>query len=904
MRSAVRKISTSDFHWRAVLCSAVGLTVILTPKVFAYPRPGSTERVSLATGGTQANSESAHGILSGDGRHVAFTSAASNLVPGDSNGITDAFVRDLDTGVTERVSVATDGAQANAASSAEAISADGRFIVFSSDASNLVPNDSNERSDAFVRDRQTGVTTRVSMSSDGTQGDLNSWAESISADGRFVTFASDASNLVAGDTNQNTDVFVYDRQTGATERASIASDGSQGNDGSFDSQISDDGRVVSFASFCSNLVPNDTNDTGDVFVHDRQTGATELISVPSEGDTTEEATIYFGGPYSTEPRMSGDGRFVAFISQSTRLVPADLNDSFDVFVRDRQDRHTERVSVTSDGTQANGWELGSISADGRYVAFTSSGSQPAAGGSGVDVFVHDRATGVTELVAVGNNGALPNEMSRRASISADGRRVAFDAIASNLVAGDTNGAFDVFVRDRGPETGIGFISTLSHEDQITVAGWATFSGQALAAATDPADDGAPGATSSGAELTAASLTYRPESEDLLVRLRVTAVPPNRRECVGPPFFPPVFCENTGAGAPGIVYGFGFDLEPFHYEVRIQRSASQSPPSAPLVVLYRCLTVCEKISGASGEIGSTGNEVLASISLRELGSPDCCYKPITTMRAFTAAGGADSDAAIAPFPDAMSIIDQIDFPDFAFRPALVTVGFAPKGTPADQVAFEHETIISRGNFWGTIDAPEMPAGSYDVWARACLGTVCGPAVSSAPLQLLNVVSRKIHDAAGTFDVDLSNGGVECRSGGANGDYSVVYTFANALTSVDWASISSGTGAVTNSTIGSDSHQYIVDLTGVANAQTITLSLGNVNDVAGNSTSAVSTSMSLLIGDTNGDGVVNSSDIAQTKSQSGSVLGAFNFRGDVTIDGALNSSDIALVKSKSGTGLPPQ
>jgi Tol biopolymer transport system component len=863
--------------------------------------------MSVASSGTQANIVSSHALISADGRHGAFTSAASNLVPGDTNGIADAFVRDLDTGITQRISVASDGTQANGPSSAEAISADGRFVAFSGDASNLVAGDSNQKTDVFVRDRQTGVTERVSVASDGTEANADCWAESISADGRFVTLASDASNLVSGDTNNNTDVFVHDRQTGLTERISVASDGMEGNDGSFDSRISADGRFVAFASFCSNLVLNDTNETGDVFVHDRATGATEMVSVPSDGDTAKDQTTYFGGPYSSQPRISADGRFVAFVSQATNLVPGDLNGAADVFVRDRQKGLTERVSVASDGTEANGWELGSISADGRYVAFTSSGSQPAAGGSGVDVFVHDRATGATELIPVASNGALPNEATRHASISADGRRVAFESYASNLVPGDTNGAADVFFRDRGPEVGVGLVSTFSEDNSITVTGWSTFSGQVLASAMDPPDDGLPGAGPSGAELTSASLTYRPESENLFVRLHLLPIPPNQRECIGP-----VFCENTGAGAPGVLYGFGFNREPFRYEVRILRSATASPPSAPVVALYRCLpvcegctAVCEKISGASGAIGTTGDEVVASISLRELGSPQCCYTPITAMRAFTATGGAESGTAAIITSDDISIIDQIDFPDATLYPTLVSLGIAPRGTPANQVLFDRETTFSQGNFWGSVDASALSAVPYDVWARACVGPVCGPAVPWLPIQLLGAVSRKLHGNAGSFDVDLAqngNPGIECRTGGANGDHTMIYTFANNLTSIGWASVTSGAGSVTNSGIGSDPHQYVVNLTGVTNAQSILVTLSNVRDSTGNSSTAVSAQMSLLIGDTNGDGVVNSADIAQTKSQSGSVLGAFNFRGDVTIDGALNSSDIALVKSKSGTALP--
>jgi hypothetical protein len=172
-------------------------------------------------------------------------------------------------------------------------------------------------------------------------------------------------------------------------------------------------------------------------------------------------------------------------------------------------------------------------------------------------------------------------------------------------------------------------------------------------------------------------------------------------------------------------------------------------------------------------------------------------------------------------------------------------------------------------------------------------------------LPSVVSRMTHGSAGTFNVDLplnGNPGIECRSGGANGDYTMVFTFLNALTSVGNASVTSGTGSVASSNIdSSDPHNYIVNLTGVTNAQVIAVSLANVADSAGNSSTIVSAPMGVLIGDTTGNGAVNSSDIAQTQSQSGQPVTASNFREDVTINGVINSSDIALVQSKSGTAL---
>jgi hypothetical protein len=181
----------------------------------------------------------------------------------------------------------------------------------------------------------------------------------------------------------------------------------------------------------------------------------------------------------------------------------------------------------------------------------------------------------------------------------------------------------------------------------------------------------------------------------------------------------------------------------------------------------------------------------------------------------------------------------------------------------------------------------------------------------PVQLVSVVSRKTHGDAGTFDIildcppcaGLAAPGVECRSGGASGDYTIVFRFSNNLTSVGTASVANGTGSVSSSAIDSDdAHNYIVNLTGVTNAQTVTVSLTNVYDSAGNGSSSISDSMKVLVGDTNADGFVNSADIGQTKSQSGNAVTSSNFREDVNADGFINSADIGLVKSKSGTGLP--
>src|SRR6266446_5338687 len=207
----------------------------------------TTERVSVASGGTEGNDASLGSALSADGRFVAFDSAATDLVAADTNGVSDVLVHDRQTGTTERVSVASDGTQGNGKSGLlsfafpPALSADGRFVAFVSFATNLVAGDTNGATDVFVHDRQTGITERVSVASDGTQGNNASSYPVLSADGRFVAFDSDATDLVAGDTNGTTDVFVHDRQTGATERMSVASGGVQGNGFSAGPALSADG---------------------------------------------------------------------------------------------------------------------------------------------------------------------------------------------------------------------------------------------------------------------------------------------------------------------------------------------------------------------------------------------------------------------------------------------------------------------------------------------------------------------------------------------------------------------------------------------------------------------------------------------------------------------------------------
>ncbi|MCB2188664.1 MAG: hypothetical protein KQJ78_19775 [Deltaproteobacteria bacterium] len=328
---------------------------------------GATTRVSVDSAGNQVNVDSFAGGVSGDGRYVTFDSAAANLVTGDTNGTSDIFVHDRQTGETTRVSVDSTGAEGNAGSLAPSLSADGRQVAFESSASNLVAGDSNASSDVFVHDRLTGQTTRVSVDSAGLQADGGSYNTQISADGRFVAFESDATNLVAGDTNFLNDIFVHDRTTGQTTRVSVDSAGAQSNGASNHPAISGDGAFVAFESGADNLVAGDTNVSYDIFVHELATGVTTRVSTSSGG--------FEGNGNSNTAALSANGRWVGFQSDATNLVTGDTNLSTDVFLHDRWTSTTTRQSVSTAGAEGDSASnSATISLDGTTMGFNSMAS--------------------------------------------------------------------------------------------------------------------------------------------------------------------------------------------------------------------------------------------------------------------------------------------------------------------------------------------------------------------------------------------------------------------------------------------------------------------------------------------------------------------------------------------------
>ena len=403
---------------------------------------GPITLVSVDSDGVQANRVSGSPSVSADGRYVAFSSDATNLVANDTNNLRDIFVHDRQTLQTNRVSIALGGEEANNESNDPFISADGRYVVFQSNASNLIPNDTNNMEDVFVYDQHTGQITRISVTATGVQANGASYSGSISADGRYVAFGSRANNLVAGqDLFLDPDIFVYDRQTGQTQR--LTQDGANGISASYEPLIAANGRYVAFYSGIRDLVPDDTNNVFDVFVYDLQTDEISRVSVSSSG---MEADIH-----SSLHSISQDGRYVTFESHATNLVPNDTNNNADIFVHDRQTRATIRVSVTSAGLQIiGGMGMSSISGDGRYVVFSSVDGNivPGDTNNDSDVFLRDINMGVTTLISAANSGGIGNSVSYDAAISADGHYVVFSSEADNLVSTDTNFARDIFIRDR------------------------------------------------------------------------------------------------------------------------------------------------------------------------------------------------------------------------------------------------------------------------------------------------------------------------------------------------------------------------------------------------------------------------------------------------------------------------
>jgi Tol biopolymer transport system component len=341
----------------------------------------------------------------------------------------------------ERVSVGPAGAQSNAASGSAAVSRDGRFVAFASEAANLMAGDSNGAADVFIRDRVTGTTTRVSVGSGGREPDGFSSAPSLSGDGRIVAFSSRATNLVADDANgDQIDVFVHDQATGTTVRLPVPGALAAGETwASHSAAVSPNGRYVAFAAGKVARSGDEDYDVGPqrVYVHDRASGRTRQVSVSSR-------EVAANGE-SGEPAISADGRYVTFQSAASNLVARDTNRKPDIYVRDRRRGTTVRVSIGTRGAQARDASFEpALSTSGRYVAFT---SRAALGRHDddhrTDIYVHDRRTGRIARVSAGLRG-----WATAPTISGNGRVIAFQLSPTDLIADGSGPIGTVYVRDR------------------------------------------------------------------------------------------------------------------------------------------------------------------------------------------------------------------------------------------------------------------------------------------------------------------------------------------------------------------------------------------------------------------------------------------------------------------------
>ncbi len=414
----------------------------------ALPAQAQIQRISVDSSGAQANRDSYEASISGDGSVVAFRSNAGNLVADDTNGTSDIFVNDLNSGVVERVSLADDGTELTSPRYNNhirtSISADGNRIAFQNYGLAGF-------SYVLVRDRAAATTTIV-LPIDQGQGDKEARQEpALSDNGQIVAFHSQlnfqnalpvSARPIDDDYNASHDIFVYDldtQPTPPTERISRDSAGVEGRGGSYSASLSNDGRWVAFQSAADSFASSDNNLVPDVFVKDRQTGAIERVSVSSAG--------LEGDGESQQAMISGNGQYVVFRSRASNLVAGDDNGHWDIFVHDRSTGTTERVSVSSLGEQANHGSFSpDISDDGRYAVFRSNASNlvPDDSNQRFDIFVHDRSSGATARVSTGAGGEQANGHSYRPAISGDGNWIVFESDATNLVAGDTNRARDIF----------------------------------------------------------------------------------------------------------------------------------------------------------------------------------------------------------------------------------------------------------------------------------------------------------------------------------------------------------------------------------------------------------------------------------------------------------------------------
>ena len=420
--------------------AAGGLAALLLAATSPAALAGKTELANVNSAGVQGNDQSSWPAISGNGAVVAFQSVASNLAAGDKNDSSDIFVRNRVTGTTVRASVSSGGAEANDYCSSPIISKEGRRVAFYSFATNLVPNDTNGRPDVFVRDLEAGTTVRASVGPGGQQLEGTSSLMAVSADARLVVFWLQED---LGDDRFRDTVMTRDLRAGTTVVESRNAKGEPANAQFSEVRMTPDGRYLAFDSGATNLVPGVRAGSSNVYLRDRAAGTFALVNVRPDGGPSVGEAITVG--------LSADGNLVAFGSTADDLVPGGgAGGRLVPFVRDMRAGKTTRLAITPPGVEPNGdTYVYGMSGDGRRVLLLSYASNllPGDVNGEPDVFVHDRQTGETVLASARANGSFARKGSSDLSaISLDGRWVAFESDASTLVPNDTNRAPDVFVR--------------------------------------------------------------------------------------------------------------------------------------------------------------------------------------------------------------------------------------------------------------------------------------------------------------------------------------------------------------------------------------------------------------------------------------------------------------------------
>jgi hypothetical protein len=413
------------------LCGAVMSSTVFSNEMI-------TVRVSVSTDNNQpidtdTENYEARPAISDDGRFVVYESTAYNLVENDTNNKSDIFLRDRELQTTVRISNGINGEQANGDSATPQMTGNGRFIVFGSTATNLIANDGNNFKDIFIYDTVNKTTERITQTKDGVGYNDHSGVANISDDGRYIVFPSLASNWVGEDLYNGLNVLLHDRETKSTITTNPTGGGRP--------NISADGQFICFSGWSASIVPDDTNGQTDIFLYDVTTQLISRVNVASDGTQANG--------YSSLCSLSADGRYVAFQSDGTTLVSNDTNVSTDIFVHDAVLQNTERVSLSATGGESDSHNnYPSLAKDGIHIVFQSYSTNFATTKQGMSLFTKNRLTGDIRLVSIATDGTNRESIDAgymHPAISGDGQHVAFQSGQTNLVQDDTNDTFDTFV---------------------------------------------------------------------------------------------------------------------------------------------------------------------------------------------------------------------------------------------------------------------------------------------------------------------------------------------------------------------------------------------------------------------------------------------------------------------------